>query len=64
MFGFGKRFPDGHQLIDLTKLNMETLEVLFTSEKPSLKERGNVKAAGSQKTEDEFEIRRKLFFER
>jgi hypothetical protein len=49
-------------VIDLTKLNMEALEAFFPSEKQSPKERGNEKADGTQKTEDEFEIRRKLFF--
>jgi hypothetical protein len=49
-------------LIDLTKVNMEAFETFFPSEKPSPTERGNEKADGTKKTEDEFEIRRKLFF--
>ena len=49
-------------LIDLTKVNMEAFEALFPSEKPSPKERGNEKADGTKKTEDEFDMRRKLFF--
>jgi hypothetical protein len=63
MFGFDKeKSPMATKLIDLTKLNMETLEVLFASENPSPKERGKEKADGTQKTEDKFEIARKLFF--
>jgi hypothetical protein len=49
-------------LIDLTKLNMEALEAFFPSEKPSPKECGNKKAERNQNAEDEFEIRRRLFF--
>ena len=49
-------------LIDLTKVNMEAFEALFPSEKPSPKERGNEKADGAKRTEDEFGMRRKLFF--
>jgi hypothetical protein len=48
-------------LIDLMKVNMETFEALFPSEKPTPKARENEKAVGSEKVEDEFEIRRKLF---
>jgi len=53
-------------LIDLTKLNMETLEAFFPSEKPAPKGRENGEAEAEeeegQKSEAEFEIRRKLFF--
>jgi hypothetical protein len=41
---------------------MEAFEAFFPSEEPSQKERGNEKTDGTQKTEDEFEIRRRLFF--
>jgi hypothetical protein len=34
----------------------------FPSEKPSPKESGNEKADGAKRTEDEFGMRRKLFF--
>jgi hypothetical protein len=49
-------------LVDMTNVNMEAFEAFFPSEKPSPKERGKEKADGTQKTEDEFEIRRRLFF--
>ena len=49
-------------LIDLTKVNMETLEAFFPSEDPAPKGWEKGKAEGVQKSEDEFEIRRKLFF--
>jgi len=49
-------------LVDITNVKMEAFEAFFPSEKPSPKERGNEKADGAQKTEDEFEIRRRLFF--
>jgi hypothetical protein len=49
-------------LIDLTKLNMETLEAFFPSENPAPKGKENGNAEEGQKSEAEFEIRRKLFF--
>jgi hypothetical protein len=49
-------------LLDLTKVNMETLEAFFPSENPVPKGWENGKAEEGQKSEDEFEIRRKLFF--
>jgi len=49
-------------LIDMTTVNVAAFEDFFSSEKPSPKERGNEKADGTQKTEDEFEMRRRLFF--
>ena len=52
----------GTNLIDLTNVNMEAFDAFFPSEKAAPKERSNEKADVTQKTEDEFEIRRKLFF--
>lgn len=45
--------------IDLTKLNLETLEAFFPAEQPAPKK----SEEKSGNTEDEFEIRRKRFFE-
>ena len=50
--------------IGLAKLNMETLEAFFPSERPTPREDAEKIAGAIQKPEDEFEIRRKLFFEK
>ena len=47
--------------IDLTNLNMETVEGL-PSENPVPEQKENKRAEGSEKIQDEFEIRRRQFF--
>ena len=46
----------------LNELNMEILEVFFPSEDSGPKGSKYAKTEEGQKPEDEFEIRRKLFF--
>jgi len=50
--------------MDLTKLNLEALEAFFPPELPAPKELATEKDEGGEKTEDEFEIRRKQFFDK
>ena len=49
--------------MDLTKLNLEAVEEFFTPIQPPSKELATEKQEGGEKTEDEFEIRRKQFFD-
>ena len=50
------------QPIDLRKMNRKALEAFFSRENPGSQESASESSEGSEKAQDEFEIRRKQFF--